>query len=81
MLYIRCAVDVFNKKKLDNSERVKQYEKHVTDPIFSGYDYLLALKDIRAFERKYFNKFEDCPSMSVNIYIFQTDGTVLPMQI
>lgn len=62
--------------KLD-PKRVKQYERYITNPIFSGYDYPMALTDIRAFEKNSFNKFEDNPSMSINIYTFQTDGTVL----
>ena len=41
----------------------------------------MSLKDIRTFERKSFSKFENYPSMSINVYTFDTSGTILPMQI
>lgn len=49
---IRCAIDVYNKKKLHYQERVKQYQKYITDKIFSEYEYPMSLKDIRNFQKE-----------------------------
>lgn len=64
--------------------KVKQHEKYMTDPIFSEFDYpmtLKVIKEICTFEKKCFNKFEGNPMMSIEVYTFQTDAEILPMNI
>ena len=39
---IRLSIDVHYKKTLNHSKRVKQYEKYLNDPIFSGYEFSMS---------------------------------------
>ena len=55
-----------------------RYEHYISNDIFAGYEYPMSL---RAFEKRSFNKFKGYPNTSVNVYTFEANGTITPMQI
>lgn len=54
-----------------DAESIRPYEKCLSYEIFFRYEYPTPLRDIKHFKRRNFNKFDDFPGTSVNVYVFE----------